>query len=175
MSGASTGALMEKEVATPEYYPLSLNALVNACNQKSDREPVSLGGNLVMNLVSRVPVHAAIVGAPAVMWFLGIPFPPPGSASSPAAFKNPNPDPETSRKNIEPIRTPVLILVGTADRQIRAAGHLRERLSRLLPRTAGPEASRSAARRSPVRFRFGRAGKVGPLRCGEAEVTKERG
>ena len=34
------GCLMEKEVATPEYYPLSLNALVNACNQKSNREPV---------------------------------------------------------------------------------------------------------------------------------------
>jgi uncharacterized protein YceH (UPF0502 family) len=34
------GALMEKESTTPEYYPLSLNALVNACNQKSNREPV---------------------------------------------------------------------------------------------------------------------------------------
>ena len=34
------GSLMEKEIATPEYYPLSLNALVNACNQKSNREPV---------------------------------------------------------------------------------------------------------------------------------------
>jgi hypothetical protein len=34
------GALMEKEVTTPEYYPLSLNALVNACNQRSNREPV---------------------------------------------------------------------------------------------------------------------------------------
>src|SRR5215471_13655675 len=34
------GALMEKEIATPDYYPLSLNALVNACNQKSNREPV---------------------------------------------------------------------------------------------------------------------------------------
>ncbi len=34
------GCLMEKEIATPEYYPLSLNALVNACNQKSSREPV---------------------------------------------------------------------------------------------------------------------------------------
>jgi len=34
------GALMEKEAATPEYYPLSLNALVNACNQKSNRDPV---------------------------------------------------------------------------------------------------------------------------------------
>jgi uncharacterized protein YceH (UPF0502 family) len=34
------GSLMEKEIATPEYYPLSLNALVNACNQKSNRDPV---------------------------------------------------------------------------------------------------------------------------------------
>ncbi|MFP5205090.1 MAG: YceH family protein [Acidobacteriota bacterium] len=34
------GALLEKEVTTPEYYPLSLNALVNACNQRSSREPV---------------------------------------------------------------------------------------------------------------------------------------
>ncbi len=34
------GALVEKEAATPEYYPLSLNALVNACNQKSNRHPV---------------------------------------------------------------------------------------------------------------------------------------
>jgi uncharacterized protein YceH (UPF0502 family) len=34
------GALVEKEIITPEYYPLSLNALVNACNQKTNREPV---------------------------------------------------------------------------------------------------------------------------------------
>jgi uncharacterized protein YceH (UPF0502 family) len=34
------GALIEKEVTTPEYYPLSLNALINACNQKNNREPV---------------------------------------------------------------------------------------------------------------------------------------
>jgi uncharacterized protein YceH (UPF0502 family) len=34
------GALMEKESTTPDYYPLSLNALINACNQKSNREPV---------------------------------------------------------------------------------------------------------------------------------------
>jgi uncharacterized protein YceH (UPF0502 family) len=33
------GALIEKEITTPEYYPLSLNALVNACNQKSNRAP----------------------------------------------------------------------------------------------------------------------------------------
>jgi uncharacterized protein YceH (UPF0502 family) len=34
------GALVEKEATTPDYYPLSLNALVNACNQKSNRHPV---------------------------------------------------------------------------------------------------------------------------------------
>src|SRR5437899_11237329 len=34
------GSLIEKEITTPDYYPLSLNALVNACNQKNNREPV---------------------------------------------------------------------------------------------------------------------------------------
>jgi len=34
------GCLLEKDITTPEYYPLTLNALVNACNQKSSREPV---------------------------------------------------------------------------------------------------------------------------------------
>src|SRR4029077_19733002 len=34
------GSLIEKEITTPEYYPLTLNALVNACNQKSSSEPV---------------------------------------------------------------------------------------------------------------------------------------
>jgi len=37
------GALVEKDITTPDYYPLSLNALVNACNQKNNRD-------LVMNL-----------------------------------------------------------------------------------------------------------------------------
>jgi uncharacterized protein len=34
------GSLIEKDITTPDYYPLSLNALVNACNQKSNRDPV---------------------------------------------------------------------------------------------------------------------------------------
>jgi len=34
------GCLIEKEITTPEYYPLTLNALLNACNQKSNRDPV---------------------------------------------------------------------------------------------------------------------------------------
>src|SRR5207247_3275765 len=69
------GSLVEKEAATPEYYPLSLNALVNACNQKSNREPtVSYDDATVENALttlrekglslrstgrdSRVPKHA---------------------------------------------------------------------------------------------------------------------
>ena len=35
------GALIEKQLSTPEYYPLTLNALVNACNQTSNRDPVT--------------------------------------------------------------------------------------------------------------------------------------
>ena len=35
------GALVEKDLTTPDYYPLSLNALVNACNQKNNRDPVT--------------------------------------------------------------------------------------------------------------------------------------
>jgi uncharacterized protein YceH (UPF0502 family) len=34
------GALLEKDITTPDYYPLSLNALTNACNQKNNRDPV---------------------------------------------------------------------------------------------------------------------------------------
>ena len=34
------GALIEKDITTPDYYPMSLNALVNACNQKNNRDPV---------------------------------------------------------------------------------------------------------------------------------------
>ena len=79
---------------------------------------VSLGGNLVMNLVSRVTVQSAVVGAPAAIWFLGITPPPPAAAGAPAAadrFKNAKVDADVARKNIETVRTPVLILQGTAD------------------------------------------------------------
>ena len=44
------GSLVEKELTTPDYYPLSLNALLNACNQKSNRDPVM---NLNENSVSQ--------------------------------------------------------------------------------------------------------------------------
>jgi uncharacterized protein YceH (UPF0502 family) len=69
------GSLMEKSMTTPEYYPLSLNALTNACNQKSNREPVvafdetTVAGALdslrekqlvVLSASSRVPKYAEI-------------------------------------------------------------------------------------------------------------------
>ena len=49
------GSLMEKETTTPEYYPLSLNALVNACNQKSNRDPVvSYDEDSVLDAIERL-------------------------------------------------------------------------------------------------------------------------
>lgn len=47
------GALVEKDITTPDYYPLSLNALVNACNQKNNRDPVmTLDENAVREALS---------------------------------------------------------------------------------------------------------------------------
>jgi len=49
------GALIEKEITTPEQYPLSINALTNACNQKSNRDPVlSLSEEIVQNVVDEL-------------------------------------------------------------------------------------------------------------------------
>jgi len=49
------GALVEKQISTPEYYPLSLNALVNACNQKNHRDPVvSYGETTVLRALDRL-------------------------------------------------------------------------------------------------------------------------
>jgi acetyl esterase/lipase len=74
---------------------------------------VSLGGNLVMQSgVPRDRCMPPILGAPAAIWFLGLTMP---ATRGPDAFKDVKPDPEISRRNIEPIRTPILILVGTAD------------------------------------------------------------
>ncbi|MHB9024590.1 MAG: YceH family protein [Armatimonadota bacterium] len=43
------GSLVEKSLTTPEYYPLTLNALVNACNQKNNREPVTTYDSIIVN------------------------------------------------------------------------------------------------------------------------------
>jgi dienelactone hydrolase len=75
---------------------------------------VSLGGNLVMFLASRVPtLRAVVAGAPAPIWFLGLKFNADGSRPD---FNTAKADPAVARENITPIRMPVLILVGTEDR-----------------------------------------------------------
>lgn len=52
------GCLVEKEITTPEYYPLSVNALVNACNQKSNRDPhMSLTENDIQQALRGLNVH----------------------------------------------------------------------------------------------------------------------
>ncbi len=49
------GSLVEKQLTTPEYYPLTLNALTAACNQKSNREPVmALGETEIMGAIDRL-------------------------------------------------------------------------------------------------------------------------
>ena len=49
------GALIEKAITTPEYYPMTLNALVNACNQKSNRHPVvSFSDDTVLKALYRL-------------------------------------------------------------------------------------------------------------------------
>jgi len=61
------GCLMEKQLATPEYYPLSLNALTNACNQKSNRDPVVAWDDasveeITEGLIRKKMVHKSLVG-----------------------------------------------------------------------------------------------------------------
>jgi dipeptidyl aminopeptidase/acylaminoacyl peptidase len=74
---------------------------------------VSLGGNLVMFLASKVPtLHAVVAGAPAPIWFLGYTVPAEGHRD-PASMQV---DPAAARTNIPPIQTPILIQVGTEDR-----------------------------------------------------------
>lgn len=52
------GSLIEKDITTPDYYPLSLNALVNACNQKSNRDPVmQLDENAVRDALTGLQEH----------------------------------------------------------------------------------------------------------------------
>src|SRR5437588_2912521 len=66
------GSLMEKQFATPEYYPLTLNALVAACNQKSNREPVmELGDDEVQRALDRLQDEKLVwkvMGGRAVRW-----------------------------------------------------------------------------------------------------------
>src|SRR3954469_20603846 len=55
------GSLIEKEMTTPDHYPLSLNALTNACNQSSNREPVvQYDKNTVARAVEPLRVRALV-------------------------------------------------------------------------------------------------------------------
>jgi dipeptidyl aminopeptidase/acylaminoacyl peptidase len=75
---------------------------------------VSLGGNLVAYLISkRQAIHAAILGAPAPIWFLGATLPMQDGRPDIGAAR---PDPAVAASNVAPIETPVLLLVGTEDR-----------------------------------------------------------
>jgi uncharacterized protein YceH (UPF0502 family) len=66
------GCLMEKQLATPEYYPLTLNALVAACNQKSNREPVmEVGESVVQRSLDRLQDEKLVwkvLGGRATRW-----------------------------------------------------------------------------------------------------------
>lgn len=74
---------------------------------------VSLGGNLVMFLASKVPtLHSVVAGAPAPVWFLGYTLPTSGPRPD---FARTPPDAVIAKSNIDPIKTPILIQVGTAD------------------------------------------------------------
>jgi CubicO group peptidase (beta-lactamase class C family)/dienelactone hydrolase len=95
-------------------------ALPYVDNKRLSVYGVSLGGNLVLHLIARKSIHAAIVGAPAPMSFLGVSVPQPKPGEKPEErFQRMAPDREQARKNIEPIRCPVLILVGTDDGLLR--------------------------------------------------------
>jgi uncharacterized protein YceH (UPF0502 family) len=66
------GSLVEKQLATPEYYPLTLNALVAACNQKSNREPVmELNESEIQRALDRLQDEKLVwkvLGGRAVRW-----------------------------------------------------------------------------------------------------------
>src|SRR5882762_461092 len=66
------GSLAEKQMSTPEYYPLTLNALVAACNQKSNREPVmELSDDDVQRALDRLQDEKLVwkvLGGRAVRW-----------------------------------------------------------------------------------------------------------
>ena len=88
---------------------------------------VSLGGNLVSYLISKVPtIHAAILGAPAPIWFLGMKRP---TVNGPPDFSAATPDLAVAAANIAPIQTPVLILVGTEDRLLPLVTTLHDQLA----------------------------------------------
>ena len=113
MNQSSTNGLVtaiDDGIAVIDY----VKALPDVDASRINLYGVSLGGNLVMFLASKVPtLHAVIAGAPAPVWFLGYKLPADGTRPD---FSVVPPDAEIARSNITPIQTPILILVGTEDK-----------------------------------------------------------
>lgn len=83
---------------------------------------VSLGGDVVLHIATKTKLTKAVIGAPGPMSFMGVILPPrvPGAGLL-DSWKNPKFDVELTKKNIEAIQCPVLIIVGTADPLINIA------------------------------------------------------
>ncbi len=107
------GALVEKQLTTPEYYPLTLNALIAACNQKTNREPVvSYGEETVQKAVDDLREKNIVY----VFY---------GSTSRVPKYKHILPD----TLEIQPPETAVLCVLML--RGAQTLGELRERTARL--------------------------------------------
>ena len=102
-----------------------VKAMPDVDPQRVNLYGVSLGGNLVMFLASKAPdLHAVIAGAPAPVWFLGYKVPD-GPRPDLATLQR---DEQVAAANIAPIRTPILIQVGTEDRLLELDQLLHEEL-----------------------------------------------
>lgn len=122
------GALIEKELSTPEYYPLTLNALTAACNQKSNRDPVlTLEDRQV-----RGSVEALIAKDLAWQRFS------PGSRAAKYAHKFS----DTLSKAIEFNKLELAILAELLLRGPQTVGELRGRASRMAPLTSVEDVER---------------------------------
>jgi len=119
------GCLIEKELTTPEYYPLSLNALVNACNQKSNRHPVIAASAREVEVALDGLRHLRLAGLFA------------GADSRVAKYKQ-------TLDLVYPMETPDrVVLCELLIRGPQTAGELRGRCERMhpFPDTAAVEAS----------------------------------
>lgn len=88
---------------------------------------VSLGGNLALFLAAKIPtLHAVVIGAPAAFWFLGVRSSPPRPGAQ--REMSTEADAAIAAANIAPIRTPILIQVGTADPLLQLDRVLHEQL-----------------------------------------------
>lgn len=110
----------------------------------------SLGGGLVLQLITRTKVHAAGVGAPAAYEFLGISRAPRETKAT-DYWKNGNPNLELAKKNVAAIQCPLLIQVGSTDNLVSLARPLHDLMTQ-----AGKPVRLEIYANSPHGFYFGR-------------------